>query len=333
MKDQRMDFIRSTNYFKGLEQDYGNAKIIQSKKRKINYPLKAPSIQLSLFEQGIKINYPKYGIRSRSGHFYELLSQAIWGGKVKELYSIEQENGNCLINTEPDVSNLREFLFREVKSFDSKGIVKLNDDQIYKYFLLQTQYKKQNLGKSPKIIFDLYRYGFSGIQSKYSMKDLGELIKDLSASTKYMISLPYSLIFQIYKDNNNFSSRYEGDAAKHYTRFLSRGINNLLAYPEETILDLGGNLEDYIIEKRRSQKNIFINGFLIERFPVLVIKDNLCQEEIKLKLEEEVKRNKAICKRFENIGKQFVKEKDSSGEIIFENQDSEVPQPLDSVPF
>ena len=163
--DPRFKFIRGTP-FQGLG-DYSETSPIRAKKRKILYPIKKPSEQTDLFKGNPTIQHPEYGLRIRSGHFYELLSQAIWGGKVKALYQVESNSNGNLIGTEPDVSDLRKYLLREVKSMDSKGIIKLNDDQIFKYFLMQTRDFFKN---PPTILFDLYRYGFSGIQSKYNMK-------------------------------------------------------------------------------------------------------------------------------------------------------------------
>jgi len=181
---------------------------------------------------------------------------------------------------------------------------------------------------SPTILFDVYRYGFSGIQSKYNLKKLDDLVRDLAKNTKFMVSMPFSLIFQIYKNENTLTSRYEGPAAAPHTRFLSRGINELLAYPEQTLGKIGVYLEDYLIEKRKSPKRIYINRTCIPQFPVLLIKDVLPQEQIKLKLENEIKSDKMFSERFKILEEEYHSEQNESTCDIFEP-----PIPDKDIPF
>ena len=125
--DPRMKFVRSKeNPFLGLD-DYRNAPEIEVQNKEITYPL-----QLSLFPD----TRSNYGLRVRLGHFYELLSQGINGGKVKERQ--EMSNGTLIgtLVSEPDVSSKN--YYREAKGIRPGGDLKLIDNQIAKYFLLQT---------------------------------------------------------------------------------------------------------------------------------------------------------------------------------------------------
>ena len=138
----------------------------------------------------------------------------------------------------------------------------------------------------------------------------------------------FSLIFQIYKNENGATSRYEGEAAAHHTRFLSKGINELLAYPEHTLEKLGISIEDYLIEKRKSPKRINVNGNTVNQFPILIIKDKLPQEQIKVNLEKEVNSSAILSERFVNLGKECAKERDNSTKDMFEP-----PIPKKNIPF
>jgi len=211
---------------------------------------------------------------------------------------------------------------------DSRGIVKLNDYQIFKYYVLQT---RDFFKKSPTIVFDIYRYGFSGIQSKYNLKKLDELVNDLSTNTKFMISLPFSLIFQIYKNGNQFTSRYEGEATPAHTRFLSKGINELLAYPDHTLEKMKINPKDYLIEKRKSPKRIYMNESKINPFPILLIKDKFSQEHIKDNLEKEVQSNKILSERFRLLEVEYQSDEDLKREVN-SNQEHLI-LPTEEIPF
>ena len=328
--DPRFKFVRGAS-FQGLS-DYLESTPLRVKKQKNIYPIKELSQQINLFAGKVS-NYLEYGVRVRSSRFYEILSQGIFGGKIKALFQVDCNGNKNLMGIEPDVSNLKKYSLREVKSIDCIGLLELNDSQIFKYYFLQTG---NFLKKPPAIFFDIYRYGFTGIQSKYSIKKLNELVRDLSAKTKFMISLPFSLIFQIYenkKTDYKFTSRYEGEAAPTHTRFLSRGINELLAYPEHTLEKLEINPSNYIFEKRRSSSEIYMNEFKINQFPILLIRDKLTPEQVKEDLECRVKSSEVLSERFKLLEIECSSKENLKEQENFEEPNLFVPAKIEEAPF
>ena len=265
---ERFGFVRGNDNFRGLE-DYLNSEELRIKKKRIKYPL-----QLSLDclgEEG-----PAYGLRVRLGYYFELLTQGIYGGRLKVLHELNNgsKNNHDSIRSEPDVTSAEKFFLRESKAVAPGECLKLYDDQIAKYLCLQ-------LGKyfasPPRITFEIYGHGVKKLIRNFREQPLGDLVDSLSASTRFMISLPMSIIVPIHKsgeaDSPKHTSRYGGKKWRHNSRLLSSGLNSMLAFPEKTISDFGLDTRDYNIWKLRFSKGMKLNTKKIKPFPVLLVRD------------------------------------------------------------
>ncbi len=157
--DPRYKFVRGKP-FQGLS-DYLEGKSLRTKKQKIIYPI-SNSAQNKIFPELISVN-PEFGLRTRLGHYYELLSKSISGGTLKKLYTLEEYSNGDSIKSEPDLTvqkkNKSVFL-TEVKSIAPGEALKLGDNQIAKYVSLQTG---DYFSKCPSIRFNIFRHGISGI--------------------------------------------------------------------------------------------------------------------------------------------------------------------------
>lgn len=318
--DQRYKFVRGKP-FQGLD-DYLKSKSIRAKNKKIFYFI-PNSVEGTIFPELISKN-PEFGLRSRLGHYYELLSKSIFGGELKKQYDLD-ENGKVLeVKSEPDltINNKNKTLsLIEVKSIAPGQALKLLDNQIAKYVSLQTG---NYFSKSLEINFNIFRHGISKVQSKYSSRPLDELVYDLAKTTKFLISLPFSVIFEIYKTNDVFiGSRYEGRFYDNLTRFNSSRINDLIANPEQTLEKMKINLENLIIQKSKFPNSVFINNIKIEPFPALVVLDKRSLEEISENMKKDLSENKELSNRFLRINQET--EVSPPKDVLFENQTFEAP--------
>ena len=300
--DPRYKFVRGKP-FQGLS-DYLEGRSLRTKKQKIIYPI-SNSVQDKLFPELISEN-PAFGLRTRLGHYYELLSKSISGGTLKKLYTLEEYSNGDSIKSEPDLTVQKKdksVFLTEVKSIAPGQALKLGDNQIAKYVSLQTG---DYFSKSPLIRFDIFRHGILGIQKKYITRPLEELIYDLSKKTKFLVSLPFSVIFEIYKSTDGFSgSRYEGEFYFNLTRFNSSAINDLIANPEYILEKMKINLDDLVIQKRKFPSTIFINGINLQSFPVLIIIDKISPDKVSEKIKKDLNENKELSNRFLAINQEI----------------------------
>jgi hypothetical protein len=143
-----------------------------------------------------------------------------------------------------------------------------------------------------------------------------------------MVSLPLSVMEKIHsrREESKFIFRYNGNKWKdNYTRIISKGINQFIAYPEEMLKHLNLNPEDYIIKKRKFSQTITMNGNKIKPFPVLIIQDKNHQKWAEDFLNNAGKR---YIELFEFLPhNEFVYEEDSSedNEGVSTMTDDEVP--------
>lgn len=318
--DKRFKFIRSKERFKELP-DYKNSPYMRVKKKSIGYPL-----QYSLFNE--EIVGDGFGLRVKEGYFFELLCHGIYGGSIKNLY---HENGNTpkdIMTTEPDVTDTKKGIFREVKGVGPGGDLKLIDEQVAKYCLLQT---KEYFKNPPRIRFEIFRHDIRKIQENYKKKNLESLIEGLSNSIKFSISLPFSLVFQVYCDNNKFTCRHDNEMTyKTLTRLNSSGLNNFLAYPEDTIKEFGLNPDDFLIKKKRFPRTVLINDFNITPFPMLFIY-NLKEDEFVDTLQERINSDNHISTFLYNFTKGLIGEENE--EFKTEEDNLFTPIPDDEMPF
>ena len=232
LMDQRFKFIRGDR-FHGLD-DYASSPTLPVSTRNLEYP-----VQLELWGR----NYPDYGLRVRSGYFFELLVKGIYGGKIKrpqELHEDEKttSNGNP-ITSEIDVFSPEVCLAREVKSASRGQNVKIAYDQIAKYSVLQAG---DYFEKTPEIRFEIFRHGLRGL-NEYAKRPIEDLVLDHAKNIRSMASLPFSVVFAMFKHNGEFIYRYHDDRFLKLFALTSRGLNSLIAYPEETIESFELNLQ------------------------------------------------------------------------------------------
>ena len=238
--------------------------------RVIRSNLKYPITKESFKKLNFKLKgdfYQPEGIGSKQGFFYEILSQGIWGGELNP--KINLNLGASEISFFPDLSS-KEYI-SEIKSISPYRRLKLKDWQIAKYsaVIYNDQFPEK------RINFKIFRHGLKEIQKKYGNKKLRDLIKGLSQNTFYGISMPFSLIFELYSSNFEHTSRYDNDGSSFetQTRVSSKFIDELVCEPENTLKSLGFQKDRFGFIPRNSPKRIKVNRFEVRSFPFLEIVD------------------------------------------------------------
>jgi len=273
--EKRLRFIRSPNPFAGLD-DYLIAEELRVNNRQIEYPL-----QLSF--DGFGSSFPDQGMKKKSGYYFELLMQGIYGGRLKGLYQLLNNPHAPLdvllscnaVTSEPDLVIDKKSCLRESKSVSPGGGLKIEDEQMAKYLCLQLNEYFQN---PPKIIFEIFRHGVRKLVKNFKQKPLEELVSALS-NPRFLLSIPLSIILEIHRVGENHSSeytyRYEDNGGKYdsYSQLLSSGLNAILAYPKEALSRFGLNPNNYNIWKLKFPEGVTMNGKNITPFPVLLIRD------------------------------------------------------------
>lgn len=255
-----MKFIRGKP-FQGLE-DYFYSPEIKMTHKRLKYPL---SKQSSF--QGLEHYGSVFELEKKLGHFHEKIIYGIYGGKLKQIQKI---NSDLFKNnfSEPDLTTKKNHF--ESKAVAPGGALNLLDKQIPKYAILQIggflKHKKY-------VRFEIFRHGIRKLHKNYKNDKIEELISDLSKTTKFMLSLPFSLIFHLWSAETPFTSRYTGDKWVPTTRFFSSGLNSMLAYPKETIEIIGLDPNEFIFKKRRFPMNVSINKNKLKPFPILKVFD------------------------------------------------------------
>src|SRR3989344_8772608 len=89
--EKNLKFARGKeNRFQGLD-DFLNSESIDTYRKNIIYPL----------NNSEKI-YSDMGLKIKSGHYFEILTQGIYGGKIKNLHKDNEENSVLI---EPDITD------------------------------------------------------------------------------------------------------------------------------------------------------------------------------------------------------------------------------------
>ncbi len=301
---ERYKFISSKDPFEGLDE-YRKSKRISVKEESTKYP-----IQLSLFNGSIEhlVNGKKdegYGLRTSEGRLFELIDHSIYGGKIKSRYHKNGKSNKDFVSTEPDITNENKGVLREVKAVAPGNSLKLRDTQIAKYVLFQTRNYFKN---PPKIFFDIYRHGVKGMQEKYKGGNIEGLVKDLSSTIRFSITLPFSVIFESYIQDNDANYRYDGPNFDSLTGLNTSTLNKFIADPEEALRKFGLDPNDFEIKKRKFPKNSRINGNLINSFPMLFIWDKNYDRFIE-HVEEKINSDKTLSYRFHQHTKGLIGEK------------------------
>jgi hypothetical protein len=257
MGKERYKFVRDGCFDKLT--DYFEASDLEIKIKDITYPTEKLQLSLPGFNRG-------YGLRVRLGRFFEILAQGIYGGKIGDFYELSELNGQNIKRTEPDITHQKINILREVKATHIRNSLKLIDEQMDNYFSLQ--FKKLH-SKPPLIRFEIFRHNLKGLLGYESQ--LEGMISKLAEGTRAMISLPFSVMYRIYKAGIPFTGRYKGETFDNSTLFHASGLNYLLAEPEETLEKLKIDLEFFEFEKRRFPDDVTVNERKIVPFPVLII--------------------------------------------------------------
>jgi hypothetical protein len=260
--DNRYKFIRARSPFQSLV-DYATSEEVPMINKNIKYPL-----QMTFFNGGYEKLSKGKSLRQKEGSFFELISQGIYGGIVKKPNELKNNTG-CL-KSEPDITSNDHSKLKEIKAVYKNQCLKLNDDQIAKYYFI----KSEGLGgKFPEIRYNIYRHGVKGLEVNFLGKSIDKLVFSLTESIRSMVSLPFRVIFEAYLNETSLTSRYEGDKWTNCTRINSSSLNKLLAKPVQFIEELNLSPNDFIFEKRKFPKKALMNGKEIKSFPVLIIKD------------------------------------------------------------
>lgn len=267
--DKRYKFVRG-HPFAGLE-DYFGSKEIGVKNKKLVYYLKSNTRKKSSDEP------PSF--KKKLACFYEILMQGIYGGKRNKKFEVKNNQGFSF-KVRPDLV-LGEKV-SDSKATASKNFLRLPDSQMMGYSLLQLAKIRS---KIPIIKTEIFRHGIRNLESRFIDKPIEDLIFQLTQKTRYLISMDLSVLFEYYR----LSKRY--DKGKSHTKITSGALNTLLAYPEESLEQIGIDLKDIEIKKRKfpsdvkigiklkesgskekksSSKTKIIN-YEINSFPVLII--------------------------------------------------------------
>ncbi len=257
--NSRYKFIRSQNPFEGLE-DYVHSPYQRVKNKFPEYP-----IQLWLDFENVGL-LSGFGLRSKLGKYFEILTAAIFGAGIKQRYEVNGAKGELYIS-EPDV--IKKSRVIEVKGVSRGESLKISWEQLGKYAIIQ---KGETWLKTPLIEYVIFRHGVRKLVTEYKNSSLEELVSDISKSIRSMYKLPFSLVVEICKSGTEFTSIYDGARYDSLTRILSSGLNHILAYPEKTLEKLG--LQDkYFIKKTRFPGTVTLSGFEINPFPVIFFED------------------------------------------------------------
>jgi hypothetical protein len=259
--NKRYKFIRG-HPFDGLE-DYFSAPDIRMKNTKLIYPIPQQMAFLG-YDYQLKL-------KENLGFFFEILCQGIYGGKLKHREPLTSQLNLFTGGEEVICPDLLcgKGKYKEVKGVAKGQTLKLLDKQMKKY---SSMLANGDNSHHTEIRFEIFRHGVLNLLSTFRKKPLEELVGAISSNTKFMLSIPPQIAFSIY-DGGPYTSKYTGDRWDRCSQFLSNGINSLLAYPDETLTQLGVNPKDFKIRKMRFPAGVKMNNFEINPFPILVIKD------------------------------------------------------------
>jgi hypothetical protein len=251
--------------------DYLGAEPIGVVNREVNYLMSGlPSRQIELFEGDIKLKNNTDFYKKVVSRFYEALTHAIVGGDWRGMKNSSTIDWVFY----PDVVTKDEI-------FDSKGVCwqekcPLWDLQIDRYLLQQCE----NVFMPPKkISYYIFKYKvdhptkcFDKFKNETVVDDI---ISTLSSETGYLLALPFRVIHNLHNPeiHSKYKSRYDGERWVRETRFLSRGMKQMLISPEEVLSSINLNSSNFNIIKTNLPEGIKINGNEVASFPILRIED------------------------------------------------------------
>ncbi|MBI2630465.1 hypothetical protein HYW76_05165 [Candidatus Pacearchaeota archaeon] len=198
--------------------------------------------------------------------FYQGLNQTIFSGDLESQIEL---NGATI---QPDTTDYKRQRYIEVKAAGHTRRVMLKDREIFTRLELQLS---SSPIPNPRIYYSLYRYGMKGILGKFRDSHSEEVTQFLAENTKFMVGLPFSVILQVYLagyEPHEFVSRKYGRGVPA-THFSSSLFDLFLSSPEQAITSFGFNPEDFIIKKKKLADRVSLNGFNVNPFPLVLIKD------------------------------------------------------------
>jgi len=307
--------------------DYMNSQPINIVNSSPCYP-----IQKELFHYvPDKINY---GLRTRIGTFYEILTSAIFGGKWVGT-SNSSNNGNGLF--QPDVMSIDAII--ESKSVCWKEALKLVDFQIDQYLLQQCADFYQN---PRRIFFSIFKYNVKNPLSHFKNakgNHLEAMVKTLSENTSFLMFLPFSVVYALHTPRENsldekksYFSRYDDPRFDPLTRLKATGMRELLLSPEKVLETYGIDSKEYKIVRTRLPNGVKMNKNKITSFPILFIEDRNYDNWLK-KFKEENKEKVKLIQSEEKKKKDYWTRQDGCSDSGEEKL--ELPEELfdDVVPF
>ena len=223
-----------------------------------------------VFQQSFDFHIPEKKRHVSLGNFYEYMTQGLWGGKLQNrvlLKNRERELKTKVIYgfTKPDLVCEAKKEIGESKAVRSGESVKLTDNQMAKYKLLQMQ------EKDASIYFAIYRHSFPKIKSFKGTED--ELFERLSEATYHSIVLPLSIILALYNSNTGLIYRYDGERFDRGSCGRSPVLNRFLTEPEKIIKELELDISDFKIQRFITSGDFRVEDYRIKPFPVLRISD------------------------------------------------------------
>ena len=187
---------------------------------------KAPEIKISSCNIGnfyanptlFNGTHPQHGLRGISGRYFELVARAIYSGTIRTTHELKQ--GETTVTCEPDITHNTP-LKREVKSVCTGEWLKLSDEQVAKYCIIQARKLgcESRGGYSllpfkediyPLLTYEIFRHCLRKMNEKCRNKTHHDLISMLTKSGRFLISLPFSILYQIHTiQKRGYTSRYD----------------------------------------------------------------------------------------------------------------------------
>ncbi|MBS3152539.1 hypothetical protein J4230_03965 [Candidatus Woesearchaeota archaeon] len=239
-------------------------------------PIKPKRKTISLIRCGIldsQLNSSNASIAM--GIFYEVLSQAFYGGELGKHVGIDNGNGDST-STRPDIINTKENIIYEVKSCRRGKEFFLQDRQMEFYKAMQVNFLSNNK-KYPKIYFVIYVHPFEGVRSAWKGTRY-EMYDALASETLYSLVVPFNLIVNLHDPNREIGDLVYtyNNKTKYNTgsKVRSSAIKGLFTEPERVIRLLGGYTSDYSIERLRVPRDIHVRIGKVKRikqFPIVKI--------------------------------------------------------------
>jgi hypothetical protein len=226
--------------------------------------------QLDLFNRGKFV--PANNVRM--GYFYELLTQAYFGGRVVNHLYYERRNaeeGNGL--TKPDVVDGKRNRVFESKANRSGYQLLLLDEQMQRYQYVQAMKER------PEIFFAVYRHRVKEIKSYKGSEE--SLWRELAGKTLRLVVLPFSVVDRLHSagDCEEYHPLVKGyrdsrgtDVGYNCARVRSPTVNAFLDNPHVSLAALGLDPEHYRWRVGETP-GVIVDGIRVGGIPFAWIQD------------------------------------------------------------